>query len=168
MRPWGVRHAPRSNTCDDSPDIPPGCLTRINDYEQIVIAAVDPQFSIVANSVLPNDLSTDRFLANVVKMVVPVQLPNGAEYGALVGLSRERPGADAGTCRIAGPAARQHARFARRSRGCTRREHPPHTSSDERSDRRADRQPQHARRGRRSSAATTSAATPTASRRGSS
>jgi diguanylate cyclase len=66
-------------------------LTRTNDYERIVIAAVDPQFSIVANSVLPNDLSTDRFLANVVKMVVPVLLPNGVEYGALVGLSRERP-----------------------------------------------------------------------------
>ena len=67
-------------------------MTRINDYEQIVIAAVDPQFSIVANSVLPIELSTDRFLANVVKMIVPVTLPNGAEYGALVGLSRERPG----------------------------------------------------------------------------
>jgi diguanylate cyclase len=66
-------------------------LTRINDYERIVIAAVDPQFSIVANSVLPIDLSTDRFLANVSKMVVPVQLPNGQDYGALVGLSRELP-----------------------------------------------------------------------------
>ncbi|MBK5333592.1 MAG: EAL domain-containing protein, partial [Ilumatobacteraceae bacterium] len=68
-------------------------LTRTNDYERIVIASVDPQFSIVANSVLPNDLSTDRFLANVAKMVVPVTLPNGSEYGSLVGLSRERPGA---------------------------------------------------------------------------
>ena len=67
-------------------------LTRTNDYEQIVIASVDPQFSIVANSVLPTDLSTDRFLANVAKMVVPVTLPSGVEYGSLVGLSRERPG----------------------------------------------------------------------------
>ena len=58
----------RSNTCDDSRAIPTWLLTRINDYEQIVIAAVDPQFSIVANSVLPNDLSTDRFLANVAKI----------------------------------------------------------------------------------------------------
>jgi diguanylate cyclase (GGDEF)-like protein len=66
-------------------------LTRTNDYEQIVIAAVDPQFSIVANSVLPNDLATDRFLANVAKMVVPVQLPNGLPYGALIGLSRSLP-----------------------------------------------------------------------------
>jgi diguanylate cyclase (GGDEF)-like protein len=56
-----------------------------------VIAAVDPQFSIVANSVLPNDLSTDRFLANASKMVVPVQLPNGQPYGSLIGLSRELP-----------------------------------------------------------------------------
>ncbi len=70
---------------------PTWLLTRINDYERIVVAAVDPQFSIVANSVLPNDLSTDRFLANVSKMVVPVQLPNGQPYGALVGLSRELP-----------------------------------------------------------------------------
>ena len=68
-------------------------LTRTNDYEQIVIASVDPQFSIVSYSVLPNDLSTDRFLANVTKMVVAVTLPNGVEYGSLVGLSRERPGA---------------------------------------------------------------------------
>ena len=68
-------------------------LTRTNDYERIVIASVDPQFSIVANSVLPSDLSTDRFLANVAKMVVPVTLPNGVEYGSLVGLNRERPGA---------------------------------------------------------------------------
>jgi diguanylate cyclase (GGDEF)-like protein len=67
-------------------------LTRTNDYEQIVIASVDPQFSIVTNSVLPTDLATDRFLANVAKMVVPVNLPNGTEYGSLVGLSRERPG----------------------------------------------------------------------------
>ncbi len=66
-------------------------LTRTNDYEQIVIAAVDPQFSIVANSVLPNDLSTDRFLANVTKIIVPVQLPNGTPYGALIGLSRPLP-----------------------------------------------------------------------------
>jgi diguanylate cyclase (GGDEF)-like protein len=70
---------------------PTWLLTRTNDYEQIVIAAVDPLFSIVANSVLPIELSTDRFLANVVKMIVPVMLPNGVEYGALVGLSRERP-----------------------------------------------------------------------------
>ncbi len=70
---------------------PTWLLTRINDYERIVIASVDPQFSIVANSVLPNDLSTDRFLANVSKMVVPVQMPNGEPYGALVGLSREHP-----------------------------------------------------------------------------
>lgn len=66
-------------------------LTRTNDYEQIVIAAVDPQFSIVTNSVLPNDLSTDRFLANVTKIVVPVRLPNGLPYGALIGLSRALP-----------------------------------------------------------------------------
>jgi diguanylate cyclase (GGDEF)-like protein len=66
-------------------------LTRINDYERIVIAAVDPQFSIVANSVLPNDLSTDRFLAGASKMVVPVQLPSGQPYGSLIGLSREFP-----------------------------------------------------------------------------
>src|SRR6185295_14660173 len=71
---------------------PTWLLTRINDYEQIVIAAVDPQFSIVANSVLPNDLSTDRFLTNVAKLVIPVQLPNGLPYGALIGLSREQPG----------------------------------------------------------------------------
>jgi diguanylate cyclase (GGDEF)-like protein len=71
---------------------PTWLLTRTNDYERIVIASVDPQFSITANSVLPSDLSTDRFLANVAKMVVPVQLPNGLEYGALIGLSRERPG----------------------------------------------------------------------------
>ena len=70
---------------------PTWLLTRTNDYEQIVIAAVDPQFSIVANSVLPNDLSTDRFLANVAKVVVPVQLPNGLPYGALIGLSRSLP-----------------------------------------------------------------------------
>ena len=67
-------------------------LTRTNDHEQIVIASVDPQFSIVANSVLPTDLATDRFLANVAKMVVPVTLPTGADYGSLVGLSRERTG----------------------------------------------------------------------------
>jgi diguanylate cyclase (GGDEF)-like protein len=71
---------------------PTWLLTRTNDYERIVIASVDPQFSIVANSVLPIDLATDRFLANVAKMVVPIQLPNGQPYGALVGLSRERPG----------------------------------------------------------------------------
>src|SRR6185295_14311902 len=70
---------------------PTWLLTRTNDYEQIVIAAVDPQFSIVANSVLPNDLSTDRFLANVAKVVVPVELPNGLPYGALIGLSRSLP-----------------------------------------------------------------------------
>ena len=70
---------------------PTWLFTRINDYERIVIASVDPQFSIVANSVLPNDLSTDRFLANVSKLVVPVQLPNGQPYGALIGLSRELP-----------------------------------------------------------------------------
>jgi diguanylate cyclase len=70
---------------------PTWLLTRTNDYEQIVIAAVDPQFSIVANSVLPNDLSTDRFLANVAKIVVPVELPNGLPYGALIGLSRSLP-----------------------------------------------------------------------------
>ncbi|MEP7203270.1 MAG: GGDEF domain-containing protein [Ilumatobacteraceae bacterium] len=70
---------------------PTWLLTRTNDYERIVIAAVDPQFSIVANSVLPVELSTDRFLANVAKMIVPVMLPNGTEYGALVGLSREKP-----------------------------------------------------------------------------
>ncbi|HZX55694.1 MAG TPA: EAL domain-containing protein [Ilumatobacteraceae bacterium] len=66
-------------------------LTRTNDYEQIVIAAVDPQFSIVANSVLPNDLSTDRFLANVSKLEIPVQLSNGLPYGSLIGLSRQPP-----------------------------------------------------------------------------
>jgi diguanylate cyclase (GGDEF)-like protein len=71
---------------------PTWLLTRTNDFEQIVIASVDPQFSIVANSVLPNDLSTDRFLANVAKVVIPVQLPNGLPYGALIGLSRELPG----------------------------------------------------------------------------
>ena len=70
---------------------PTWLLTRINDYERIVIASVDPQFSIVANSVLPNDLSTDRFLANASKMVVPVQLPNGQPYGSLIGLSRDLP-----------------------------------------------------------------------------
>ncbi len=70
---------------------PTWLLTRINDYERIVVAAVDPQFSIVSNSVLPNDLSTDRFLSSASKMVVPVQLPNGQQYGALIGLSRELP-----------------------------------------------------------------------------
>ena len=70
---------------------PTWLLTRTNDFEQIVIASVDPQFSIVANSVLPNDLSTDRFLASAAKVVIPVQLPNGLPYGALVGLSRELP-----------------------------------------------------------------------------
>ncbi|HZX53718.1 MAG TPA: GGDEF and EAL domain-containing protein [Ilumatobacteraceae bacterium] len=71
---------------------PTWLLTRTNDYEQIVIAAVDPQFSIVANSVLPNDLSTDRFLANVSKIEIPVQLSNGVPYGSLIGLSRQLPG----------------------------------------------------------------------------
>jgi diguanylate cyclase (GGDEF)-like protein len=66
-------------------------FTRINDYEQIVIASVDPKFSIVANSVLPNDLSTDRALADVIKTIIPVHLPNGAAYGSLIGLSREKP-----------------------------------------------------------------------------
>ncbi len=70
---------------------PTWLFTRTHDHEQIVIASVDPQFSIVANSVLPTDLSTDRYLANVVKRSVPVQLPNGRLYGALVGLSRELP-----------------------------------------------------------------------------
>jgi len=70
---------------------PTWLLTRTNDFEQIVIASVDPQFSIVANSVLPNDLSTDRFLASAAKVVIPVQLPNGLPYGALIGLSRELP-----------------------------------------------------------------------------
>jgi diguanylate cyclase (GGDEF)-like protein len=70
---------------------PTWLFTRIHDHEQIVIASVDPQFSIVASSVLPSNLSTDRYLANVVKTVVPVQLPNGHPYGALVGLSRELP-----------------------------------------------------------------------------
>jgi len=70
---------------------PTWLLTRTNDFEQIVIASVDPQFSIVANSVLPNDLSTDRFLASAVKVIIPVQLPNGLPYGALIGLSRELP-----------------------------------------------------------------------------
>src|SRR4029079_16856595 len=71
---------------------PTWLLTRTNDYEQIVIAAVDPQFSIVANSVLPNDLATDRFLANVSKVEIPVQLSNGLHYGSLIGLSRHAPG----------------------------------------------------------------------------
>ena len=66
-------------------------LTRTNDHERIVLASVDPQFSIVANSVLPTNLATDRFLLNVAKLEVPVQLPNGAPYGALVGLNRELP-----------------------------------------------------------------------------
>ncbi len=70
---------------------PTWLFTRTHDHEQIVIASVDPQFSIVANSVLPTNLSTDRYLANVVKRSVPVQLPNGRLYGALVGLSRELP-----------------------------------------------------------------------------
>ncbi len=56
-----------------------------------MIASVDPQFSIVTTSVLPVNLSTDRYLANVVKTVVPVQLPNGRPYGTLVGLSRDLP-----------------------------------------------------------------------------
>jgi diguanylate cyclase (GGDEF)-like protein len=66
-------------------------FTRISDYEQLVIASVDPQFSIVANSVLPNDLSTDPRLAHIVKTVAPVHCPNGTPYGALIGLSRELP-----------------------------------------------------------------------------
>ena len=66
-------------------------LTRTNDHERIVVAAVDPQFSIVANSVLPTDLSADRFLASVTRLEVPVQLPNGTPYGALVGLSGPLP-----------------------------------------------------------------------------
>jgi EAL domain-containing protein (putative c-di-GMP-specific phosphodiesterase class I) len=66
-------------------------FTRTNDYEQIVIASVDPQFSIVANTVLPSSLATDRHLANVAKTIVNVQLPNGKPYGALVGLSRDLP-----------------------------------------------------------------------------
>jgi diguanylate cyclase (GGDEF)-like protein len=70
---------------------PTWLFTRIHDHEQIVIASVDPQFSIVASSVLPSNLSTDRYLANVVKTVVPVQLPSGHPYGALIGLSRELP-----------------------------------------------------------------------------
>ncbi|MGZ6983056.1 MAG: diguanylate cyclase domain-containing protein, partial [Ilumatobacteraceae bacterium] len=70
---------------------PTWLFTRTHDHEQIVIASVDPQFSIVANSVLPTNLSTDRYLANVVKRSVPVHLPNGRQYGALVGLSRELP-----------------------------------------------------------------------------
>ena len=70
---------------------PTWLFTRTHDHEQIVIASVDPQFSIVANSVLPTNLSSDRYLANVVKRSVPVQLPNGHPYGALVGLSRELP-----------------------------------------------------------------------------
>jgi diguanylate cyclase (GGDEF)-like protein len=70
---------------------PTWLFTRTHDHEQIVIASVDPQFSIVANSVLPTNLSSDRYLANVVKRSVPVQLPNGRPYGALVGLSRELP-----------------------------------------------------------------------------
>jgi diguanylate cyclase (GGDEF)-like protein len=70
---------------------PTWLFTRTHDHEQIVIASVDPQFSIVANSVLPTNLSSDRYLANVVKRSVPVQLPNGRPYGALVGLSRDLP-----------------------------------------------------------------------------
>ena len=70
-------------------------FTRINDFEQIVIASVDPQFSIVANSILPKDLSTDRVLADLVRVVVPVPLPNGAPYGALVALGHEIPAAAA-------------------------------------------------------------------------
>jgi diguanylate cyclase (GGDEF)-like protein len=70
---------------------PTWLLTRINDYERIVVAAVDPQFSIVANSVLPSDLSTDRFLGSAAKTVVPVLLPNGQQYGDLIGLSRDLP-----------------------------------------------------------------------------
>ena len=66
-------------------------LTRTNDNERIVIASIDPQFSIVPNSVLPVELSTDRYLTNVAKLEVPVRLPNGAPYGALVGLSRQLP-----------------------------------------------------------------------------
>lgn len=70
---------------------PTWLFTRTHDHEQLVIASVDPQFSIVANSVLPTNLASDRYLANVVKRSVPVQLPDGRHYGALVGLSRELP-----------------------------------------------------------------------------
>src|SRR6185295_321782 len=70
---------------------PTWLLTRTNDHERIVIASVDPQFSIVANSVLPADLSTDRYLTNVARLEVPVLLPNGEEYGILVGLNRQLP-----------------------------------------------------------------------------
>ena len=70
---------------------PTWLFTRTHDHEQIVIASVDPQFAIVANSVLPANLSSDRYLANVVKRSVPVLFPNGHQYGALVGLSRELP-----------------------------------------------------------------------------
>lgn len=66
-------------------------LTRVHDHEQTVIASVDPQFSIVANSVLPTNLSTDRYLANVAKLVVPVQFTNGRSFGSLIGLNRELP-----------------------------------------------------------------------------
>ena len=66
-------------------------LTRVHEHEQTVIASVDPQFSIVANSVLPTNLSTDRYLANVAKHVSPVHLPNGRPYGSLIGLNRELP-----------------------------------------------------------------------------
>jgi diguanylate cyclase (GGDEF)-like protein len=74
-----------------SSGFPTWLFTRTHEHDQIVIASVDPQFSIVAGSVLPSELSTDRYLANVVKTVVPVHLPNGRPYGALVGLSRELP-----------------------------------------------------------------------------
>ena len=103
---------------------PTWLLTRINDYERIVIAAVDPQFSIVANSVLPTDLATDRFLASASKMVVPVQLPNGQPYGALVGLSRELPPPMPTHAESLIPLLANTAGRARRSRGGTGREHP--------------------------------------------
>ncbi|HSB87689.1 MAG TPA: GGDEF domain-containing phosphodiesterase [Ilumatobacteraceae bacterium] len=66
-------------------------LTRTHDHEQTVIASVDPQFSIVPNSVLPTNLSTDRYLANVAKLVVPVSTPTGRAYGSLIGLHRDLP-----------------------------------------------------------------------------
>ncbi|HEY7628238.1 MAG TPA: EAL domain-containing protein [Ilumatobacteraceae bacterium] len=66
-------------------------LTRTHEHEQTVIASLDPQFSIVPNSVLPTNLSTDRYLANVAKMVVPVTTPSGRPYGSLIGLNRDLP-----------------------------------------------------------------------------
>lgn len=66
-------------------------LTRTHEHEQTVIASLDPQFSIVPNSVLPTNLSTDRYLANVAKLVVPVITPGGRTYGSLIGLNRDLP-----------------------------------------------------------------------------